>query len=246
MDESNKHMDEVKQSAIESSNHYAEIAKQQSGYYKKIADEAVKSSNHYVEIAKQNMKTEQDEADATATHVKEAVADIPEVYESTFSSAVAKMESAFDGTQTYFDGVAEGVKQPFSTMAEYFGDTFGDAWGRAVDVFETDTRGFTVGGARIFASLPSFSVPKIPRLAQGAVLPPNQPFIAQVGEQTHGTNVEAPLETIAEALRQVLSENSGSNNQPIVLQLNGNQIARAVWDEENKRYKQTGSRFSYS
>jgi len=34
-----------------------------------------------------------------------------------------------------------------------------------------------------------------------------------------------------------------SNNQPIVLQLNGNQIAQAVWDEENKRYKQTGSRY---
>lgn len=46
----------------------------------------------------------------------------------------------------------------------------------------------------------------IPALAQGRVLPPNKPFLAMVGDQKQGTNVEAPLSTIEDALRNVMSE----------------------------------------
>lgn len=53
----------------------------------------------------------------------------------------------------------------------------------------------------------SFAAPKlgIPKLAQGSVLPPNNPFLALVGDQKRGTNVEAPLSTIQQA---VATENS--------------------------------------
>ena len=46
--------------------------------------------------------------------------------------------------------------------------------------------------------------PQIPYLAKGAVLPANKPFLAMVGDQRHGTNVEAPLATIQEAVAQVM------------------------------------------
>ncbi len=46
----------------------------------------------------------------------------------------------------------------------------------------------------------------VPALATGAVLPPNKPFYALVGDQKHGTNVEAPLTTIEDALRNVMGE----------------------------------------
>ena len=46
----------------------------------------------------------------------------------------------------------------------------------------------------------------VPALASGAVLPPNKPFYALVGDQKHGTNIEAPLTTIEDALRNVMSE----------------------------------------
>lgn len=52
----------------------------------------------------------------------------------------------------------------------------------------------------------SFGRVSIPRLAQGAVLPANEPFMAVVGDQKHGTNVEAPLETIQEAVNAVMAE----------------------------------------
>lgn len=51
------------------------------------------------------------------------------------------------------------------------------------------------------------SFPRVPYLAQGAVLPPNSPFLAVVGDQTSGTNVEAPLDTIKQAVAEVMNEN---------------------------------------
>lgn len=88
-------------------------------------------------------------------------------------------------------------------------------------------------------------IPKIniPRLAKGAVIPPNKEFMAVLGDQKQGTNIETPLSTMIEAFTAALDARGGSsNNQPIILQLpNGKVIAELVWSEEEKRYKQTGS-----
>ena len=55
------------------------------------------------------------------------------------------------------------------------------------------------------------TAPKIPYLAQGAVIPANKPFYAVLGDQKHGTNIEAPLETIQEAVASVMDDYASSN-----------------------------------
>lgn len=97
-----------------------------------------------------------------------------------------------------------------------------------------------LGGKSFGLSLRTINTLSIPRLAQGAVIPPNQEFLAVLGDQKHGTNIEAPLDTIKQALAEVLAETGGGSRDPIVLRLNGRDIAKVVWDEEEKRYKQTG------
>ncbi len=62
------------------------------------------------------------------------------------------------------------------------------------------------GGGSIGLNLPQFTAPQIPYLAQGAVLPANKPFLAMVGDQKNGTNIEAPLETIKQALSEVMAQ----------------------------------------
>ena len=64
-----------------------------------------------------------------------------------------------------------------------------------------------LGGGTIGFNIPAISTVSIPRLAQGAVIPPNREFLAVLGDQKNGTNVEAPLETIKQALAEVLSQN---------------------------------------
>lgn len=99
-----------------------------------------------------------------------------------------------------------------------------------------------IGGKSFGFNIGYLSEVSLPRLAQGAVIPPNKEFLAVLGDQSAGTNVEAPLDTIKQALAEVFSEygNTGQQND-IVLQLDGRTVARVVWSEEEKRYKQTGT-----
>lgn len=68
----------------------------------------------------------------------------------------------------------------------------------------------TVGGKRFGVNLPYVTAPQIPYLAAGAVLPAGKPFLAMVGDQRHGTNIEAPLSTIQEAVAVVMEDQTGA------------------------------------
>ena len=62
------------------------------------------------------------------------------------------------------------------------------------------------------SSLTEWSFPRIPALARGAVIPGGKPWIAMLGDQPAGqTNVEAPLDTIKQALAEVLNESGGED-----------------------------------
>jgi len=66
------------------------------------------------------------------------------------------------------------------------------------------------GGKSVGFDFRTVNVPQIPYLAQGAVLPANKPFLAVVGDQRHGTNVEAPLATIQEAVAMVMNDQTSA------------------------------------
>lgn len=76
----------------------------------------------------------------------------------------------------------------------------------------------------------------IPKLAQGAVLPPNKPFVAMLGDQTRGRNLEAPEDLI----RQIVREESGSQGTTIVIKADGDlgaliRLLKLNIDEEDQR-----------
>lgn len=64
-----------------------------------------------------------------------------------------------------------------------------------------------LGGGHFGFNIRHVPVPQIPYLAQGAVIPPNKEFLAVLGDQSHGTNVEAPLATIQQAVADVMRDN---------------------------------------
>ena len=65
------------------------------------------------------------------------------------------------------------------------------------------------GGKSFGFNLSKITTPRIPYLATGAVIPPNAPFLALMGEQKNGTNLEAPESLI----RKIVREESGRNQQ---------------------------------
>ncbi len=100
------------------------------------------------------------------------------------------------------------------------------------------------GGEKFGINIPPISEAKIPRLAQGAVIPPNREFMAVLGDQRRGYNIEAP----ADLIRQVVIEGiqaagiSGGSNQPIQVNviLDKRVLARAMVNEVNDMTRQAG------
>lgn len=91
------------------------------------------------------------------------------------------------------------------------------------------------------------TLPRIPLLAQGAVIPPNREFLAVLGDQTAGRNIEAP--------EGLLREIMGSQMQPLVallqqlieiekdgrvMQVNDTVFARVVHSANKKESQRIG------
>lgn len=68
----------------------------------------------------------------------------------------------------------------------------------------------------------------IPALANGAVISPNSEFLALLGDQKSGVNVETPLSTMIDAFNAALDARGGTGNssQPIELYIDGAKFAR--------------------
>lgn len=96
-----------------------------------------------------------------------------------------------------------------------------------------------IGGKSFGINIPLVSQVALPRLAEGAVIPPNREFMAVLGDQKSGTNIETPLETMVQAFKQAMNE-SGGRSQTIILQLNGREFARAVYKANNEETQRVG------
>lgn len=66
-----------------------------------------------------------------------------------------------------------------------------------------------VGGMNLGFNIPKINPIQIPYLATGAVIPANKEFLAVLGDQKHGRNLEAPEDLI----RKIVREESAKGNQ---------------------------------
>lgn len=83
----------------------------------------------------------------------------------------------------------------------------------------------------------------IPRLAQGAVIPANREFLAVLGDQKRGTNIEAPADLIRQIVREEVKNSGGVGNHiTIVLDsVNGKKLFDAIVKENNAVVRATGA-----
>lgn len=149
--------------------------------------------------------------------------------------------------QGIFDGVLAVLTAPFRLFKDWIYDLarkfFPDAWKEGINSAITSVNKFIswlndkltfkippieIAGQTIFkgGSIRLVKIPQIPYLAKGAVIPANNPFLAVLGDQKHGTNIEAPLSTIEEAVERVMARRGGVSDERIVSLLS--QILEAV------------------
>ena len=96
----------------------------------------------------------------------------------------------------FFEGSLKGISSAYNRLFSGVGANFENLESIAP----------SIGSAARSVRFTSIQMPSIPRLARGAVLPANKPFLAVVGDQRQGTNIEAPLETIQQAVEMTLAD----------------------------------------
>ena len=96
-----------------------------------------------------------------------------------------------------------------------------------------------VGGKGWSPHIGQMSSITLPRLATGAVIPPNKEFLAVLGDQKSGTNIETPLATMVDAFKQAMAE-SGGGATTVVIQLDGKEIARSTVKNINNMTRAAG------
>lgn len=119
-----------------------------------------------------------------------------------------------DGAVSVFGGLGDMLKTPINGIIGVLnGLLAGVTDGINAMIRSLNTLSFTIpdwvpllGGESFGFDIAAVKAPQIPYLAQGAVLPANRPFLAVVGDQKSGTNIEAPLSTIQEAVASVMGE----------------------------------------
>lgn len=88
---------------------------------------------------------------------------------------------------------------------------------------------------------PSLASADIPHLARGAVIPPNREFLAVLGDQRSGNNIEAPESAIEAAVARGMNRagNSGGS-QTVVLQIGEQEFGRLVYRLNNQQSQRIG------
>lgn len=149
----------------------------------------------------------------------------------TFVTGVftADWEQAWEGLTEIFKGIINQMTSVFEGAINWIIDSLNAL------IDGANSLGTSIGVNLTIPNIPRLDIPK---LATGAVIPPNAPFMAMLGDQKHGTNIEAPLDTIKQALSEVMGESYGQYS--FTAQINRRTLFEEIIDEAKLRQSANG------
>ena len=175
------------------------------------------------------------------TALDSAAADIQQGWNDAWTAVSDFVSDIWEGItdtiETAINGIIDLVNGMISAIVGGVNGVIGVLNGFGFDVPEWAQD--KLGVERVGFNIDPITAPQIPYLAQGAVIPANHEFLAVLGDQTNGTNIEAPLATIQQALAEVMEAYTGQ--QDITIRFAGDlaQLARVlkpyIDKEENRR-----------
>ena len=88
-------------------------------------------------------------------------------------------------------------------------------------------------------NIPRLDKIKLPRLATGAVIPPNREFLAVLGDQKQGNNIEAPESAIEAAVARGMAQ-YGGGNQTAILKIGEQELGRIIFKLNKDQTQRVG------
>lgn len=156
-------------------------------------------------------------ATETANSIKDSFTALGTHMTSTISGAWRSVISALSKGGSSFEAITGGIntviRSALNGVITGLNNVFRSTFSQLNNVLG-QLRGTRVGGVLPFGAIRTITIPQIPRLAQGAVIPANHEFLAVLGDQKRGTNVEAPLDTITDAMMAALQRTGMTGASP--------------------------------
>lgn len=190
------------------------------------------------------------------TMVNDVIHNVVDAVEAPFLAVGGYLKGVF--TDAWNGVISVFQVESFGQIADAIGTTFKNIINRLIsginnvvaipfnklDGAFSKMRNVSILGAHPFNFLPTVNAPEIPYLATGAVIPANAPFTAVLGDQRHGTNLEAPEGLIRKIMQEELAKantGSGGNVQVnVTVQQNDEGVWRVVKTEYKKEKDMTG------
>lgn len=183
-------------------------------------------------------------------NIKQTVGNVIDDIKTIFSGLIKFISGVFSGD---FDKAWEGIKDIFKGIWNTIIDLLNGAINiiikglnwliKQMNKISFDVPSWVpfVGGKSIGVNISYISENVLPRLAKGAVIPANEEFLAVLGDQTHGNNIEAPEGLIRKIVREE-SGGSGEVHVTIVLDsVTGKKLFETVVRENNAVVRATGA-----
>lgn len=176
--------------------------------------------------------------------IKSAFKSVPEWFQGKFRDAWQKVKDVFSTGGRIWSGIKEGIESTFHTVVNAI--IRGMNTIIAVPFNKINSMLNTIRNAHFLGISPfqnmwgvnPLPVPQIPMLARGAVIPANRQFLAVLGDQRNGNNLEAP----ESLLRQIVREEAGGagSRYEFIARLDRRTLFDEVITEAKLRKGQTG------
>lgn len=176
--------------------------------------------------------------------IKSAFKSVPEWFQSKFRDAWQKVKDVFSTGGRIWSGIKEGIENTFRTVVNAI--IRGMNTIIAVPFNKINSMLNTIRNASFLGISPfqnmwgvnPLPVPQIPMLARGAVIPANRQFLAVLGDQRNGNNLEAPESLLRQIVRE---EASGAGSRyEFIARLDRRTLFDEVITEAKLRKGQTG------
>lgn len=177
------------------------------------------NSQNTVVQAVQNMSSRvADNCSMMASGVESAFSSIPDYISHIMNNAVGKMNTAIGNINRSISGIERGFTFSYNVQLPNGGRRWGD----------------------YHLNLPKVNT--VPYLATGAVIPPRSEFLAVLGDQKNGRNLEAPESLIRQIIREETGGKTDGNTYNVSVSASGRKLLDIVLEEGEMRRNRNGGR----
>ena len=168
-------------------------------------------------------------------HVTKPIGD---AFEAVGNSIKGVLNGVIGGIENLINGVIKGVNWLISQVNKLSFDV--PDW----------VPSWMGGGQHVGFNIQPMSSVSLPRLANGAVIPPNQQFAAVLGDQRSGKNLEAPAglirQMVAEGMQAAMAQGGfgRGGDMTVIMEIDGREFGRASYRYGTAEQQRVGVRLA--